>query len=60
MNGPTSHPEALPQTGVKPRWERPSLTFLGDLKDLVRGEGKLTGPPNDMDMTNMRKSPGTG
>jgi len=58
MNGPPSHPEARPQTEGKPRWERPALTFLGDLKDLVRGAGKLTGPPNDSDMTSMRKSPG--
>jgi hypothetical protein len=35
--------EALPVTNGKARWERPVLTALGDLKDLVRGGGKVSG-----------------
>ena len=58
MHEPTSNPDAPSPTGVKPRWERPSLTFLGDLKDLVRGSGKISGQPNDSDMQAFQKSPG--
>jgi hypothetical protein len=58
MCEPTSNPHEPPQARVKPRWERPSLTFLGDLKDLVRGSGKISGSPNDSDMMAFQKSPG--
>ncbi len=54
------NPEVPPQPRVKPRWERPSLTLLGNLKDLVRGVGKFSGSPNDSDMMNFNKSPGQG
>ena len=60
MNKSTQEPNELPPTEAKSPWERPTLTFLGDIKDLVQGTGKLTGPENDMDMTNIRKSPGQG
>jgi hypothetical protein len=35
--------EELPTTKGKARWEQPLLTSLGDLKDLVRGAGKVSG-----------------
>jgi hypothetical protein len=41
-------------------WERPTLTELGDVKDLIRGSGKVSGAPNDSDPTSTRKSPGLG
>lgn len=53
MNEPTANPDGPPKIGAKSCWARPSLTFLGDLKDLVRGSGKLSGS-HDMDMTDMR------
>ena len=60
MEEPTSWPEASPEKLERPRWERPALTPLGSLKELVRGVGKVTAPENDMDAMNMRKSPGLG
>jgi len=60
MDEPTSEPEASPAQRAQPRWERPTLTPLGDLKDLVRGLGKVSAPENDSDSTNMRKSTGLG
>lgn len=60
MDGSTSEPEASAEDRKRPAWERPTLTPLGDLKDLVRGLGKVTAPDNDMDATNMRKSTGQG
>ena len=60
MDEPTSRPESLPDKPERPRWERPTLTPLGDLKELVRGMGKVSAPENDMDQTNMRKSTGMG
>lgn len=60
MSESASDPEAPPEKPVRPRWERPTLTPLGDLKDLVRGIGKVTAPENDSDHTNMRKSTGQG
>jgi hypothetical protein len=56
----TSEPEASPEKPAKPRWECPALTPLGNLRELVRGLGKLTAPENDSDATNMRKSSGLG
>jgi hypothetical protein len=35
--------EELPTAKAKARWEQPLLTPLGDLKDLVRGAGKVSG-----------------
>ena len=60
MNGPISEPEASPEKPARPRWERPALTPLGNLRELVRGVGKITAPENDSDAFNMRKSPGLG
>jgi len=60
MDGPRSEPEASPEKPTRPRWERPALTPLGNLRELVRGVGKITAPENDSDATNMRKSPGLG
>jgi len=60
MDQPTSRPETSPEKPERPRWERPALTPLGNLKDLVRGLGKVSAPENDMDQTNMRKSSGIG
>ena len=53
-------PEGSLRRGAKPRWERPTLTFLGNLKELVQGAGKFSGSPNDSDMLNFNKSPGQG
>ena len=53
MNEPRANPDGPPEIRAKSRWARPSLTFLGDLKDLVRGSGKVSGG-HDMDSTNMR------
>jgi hypothetical protein len=58
MDEPRVDSEAPPRLEPKRRWERPSLAFLGDLKDLVRGAGKLSGAPNDSDMLAFQKSPG--
>ncbi len=60
MDGPRSEPEASLEKPARPRWERPALTPLGNLKELVRGVGKIAATENDMDSTNMRKSPGLG
>ena len=60
MEQSTSRPEASPEKPEKPRWERPALTPLGNLKELVRGVGKVSAPENDLDSQNMRKSPGLG
>jgi len=58
MDEPRIDSEAPTRPEPKRRWERPSLAFLGDLKDLVRGAAKLSGPPNDSDHTSFQKSPG--
>ncbi len=42
--------------GRPTRWERPTLTHLGDVKDLVQGATKQSGN-NDADGTSMRKPP---
>jgi hypothetical protein len=34
------------------------MTFVGDLRNLVRGATKLSGTPNDNDPSGFRKSPG--
>jgi len=60
MEEPTLRPEASPEKPERPRWERPRLTPLGNLRELVRGMGKISTPGNDSDQTNMRKSPGLG
>jgi hypothetical protein len=43
---------------VRRHWVTPSVTFLGDVKHLIRGGGK-TGPNLDSDPQTTRKS-GTG
>jgi hypothetical protein len=52
-----SDPDEPVPAGGRP-WERPSLTFLGNLRTLVRGAGKISGQPNDNDMQAFQKSPG--
>ena len=48
-----SEDEHLAKT--KSQWERPVMTFLGNVRDLVHGMGK-TGLNDDMDPTGTRKS----
>jgi hypothetical protein len=45
------------QATTKPKWERPLMTFLGNIRDLVRGFGK-TGPNADGDPQMTRKGGG--
>ena len=47
----------LPPAARAP-WERPSVTFVGELRGLVRGTGKVSGEPNDSDAQAFNKSPG--
>jgi hypothetical protein len=51
--------EDTPAGRSRAPWERPTLTELGDVKDLVRGVGKLSAE-GEPDMTSMRKPPGLG
>ena len=48
-----------PRGRVRVPWERPTLTELGDVKDLVRSSVKQSGTP-DMDGTSIRKPPLVG
>ena len=45
-----------PRGTPKPTWERPTLTRLGDVKDLVQGATKQSGNA-DADGTSVRKPP---
>jgi hypothetical protein len=47
--------EGEPRPDARLRWERPALTLLGRVKDLVRGFGK-TGPNADSDPQSTRKT----
>lgn len=58
MIEPRSSPDEEAPPAGRSRWERPSLTFVGNVQDLVRGETKFSGPANDSDMKDFRKSPG--
>lgn len=51
--------DAAPKPEPKQPWERPSLTFLGSVADLVLGIGK-TGPNSDGDPFGGFKNPGGG
>lgn len=51
--------DEVPRVKVKPPWERPTLTVLGDVKDLVRGAVKQSGNA-DSDGTSVRKPPVPG
>jgi hypothetical protein len=48
--------DEAPRGTPKPAWERPTLTALGDVKDLVRGATKQSGNA-DSDGTSVRKPP---
>jgi hypothetical protein len=48
-----------PREEAKAPWERPALTLLGDVKDLVRGASKQSGNA-DSDGTSVRKPPLVG
>ena len=50
---------AAPREGTKAPWERPTLTLLGDVQDLVRGASKQSGNA-DSDGTSVRKPPLVG
>ncbi len=48
--------EEAPQAKARAPWERPTLTMLGDVKDLVKAQGKISGNA-DSDAGSMRKPP---
>jgi hypothetical protein len=58
MSEPRSEPVEQPRAGGRIPWERPSVTLVGNLRNLVHGFGK-TGPQSDADPQLTRKS-GTG
>jgi hypothetical protein len=51
--------DTAPREGAKAPWERPTLTLLGDVQDLVRGATKVSGNA-DSDGTSFRKPPLVG
>ena len=51
--------DTAPREGAKAPWERPTLTLLGDVQDLVRGAIKRSGNA-DGDITSVRKPPLVG
>jgi hypothetical protein len=51
--------DTAPREGAKAPWERPTLTLLGDVQDLVRGATKQSGNA-DSDGTSVRKPPLVG
>lgn len=51
--------DTAPREGPKAPWERPTLTLLGDVQDLVRGAAKQSGNA-DSDGTSVRKPPLVG
>jgi hypothetical protein len=48
-----------PPAGPRAPWQRPTLTELGSVTDLVRGAGKQSGNA-DSDGTSVRKPPLVG
>ena len=48
--------DTAPRAGAKAPWERPTVTLLGDVQDLVRGASKQSGQA-DSDGTSVRKPP---
>ncbi len=40
MSQPDEHVERAPVAPVRTPWERPTLTLIGNVKDLVLGMGK--------------------
>jgi hypothetical protein len=55
MSEPRSDAMEQARAGGRVPWEKPSVTLLGNLRDLVHGGGK-TGPNSDSDPQNTRKS----
>ena len=51
--------DTAPRAGAKAPWERPTVTLLGDVQDLVRGASKQSGNA-DSDGTSVRKPPLVG
>ena len=58
MDGPLQRPEEYQRDQGKGPWARPTLTYLGNLRDIVHGFGK-TGASADSDPQFTEKS-GTG
>jgi hypothetical protein len=58
MDGPLQRPEEHQRDQAKGPWARPTLTYLGNLRDIVHGFGK-TGPNADSD-PQFTEKPGTG
>lgn len=58
MDGPVQRQEEQEPERAKGSWARPTLTYLGNLRDIVHGFGK-TGPNADSDPQFTEKS-GTG
>ena len=51
--------DTVPRGGAKAPWERPTLTLLGDVQELVRGAPKVSGNA-DSDGTSVRTPPLVG
>lgn len=58
MSEPKQDPDEAQPPSARSAWERPTLTVLGNVKDLVRG-GPKTGSALDSDH-GMRKNPIAG
>jgi hypothetical protein len=48
MSAPLPQPDEHQQAEGRAHWARPTLTYLGNLRDIVHGFGK-TGPSADSD-----------
>ena len=57
MSDQTPISDQPPAMEAESPWTRPTLTLLGDVKDLVRGHGK-SGPNDDNDPFQTSKSGG--
>ena len=58
MSAPSPQPDEHQQEQGRANWARPTLTYLGSLRDIVHGGGK-TGPNADADPQGTLK-PGVG
>jgi len=58
MAGPLPRADEHQQEEAKGLWAPPTLTYLGNLRDIVHGFGK-TGPNTDSD-PQFTEKPGTG
>jgi hypothetical protein len=59
MTASRREPEERPARPARRVWSRPTATKVGRVRDLVRGEGKLSGGA-DGDAGNTRKTKGLG